>query len=101
MNNEDIKKIRRNDEAVWRVIDDEVVVLIPGERALHALRGCGSRVWELIDGETTIAEIIQQICTEYEVEPQKAREEINEYVSRLAAINLVDIMPVTGEEIKR
>ena len=94
-------KVKRNDEAVWRVIDGEVVVLLPQERALHALTGCGSRVWELIEGETTILEIVDRICAEYEVEPQRAREEITEYVNKLADKKLVDIVPVAGEEAIR
>jgi Cdc6-like AAA superfamily ATPase len=94
-------KVKRNDEAVWRVIDGEVVVLLPEERALHALTGCGSRVWELIEEETAISEIVQKICAEYDVEPQRAREEITEYVNKLEAMKLVDIVPVAGEEAIR
>ena len=94
-------KVKRNDEAVWRVIDGEIVVLLPEERALHALTGCGSRVWELIEEETAISEIVQKICAEYDVEPQRAREEIIEYVHKLEAMKLVDIVPVAGEEAIR
>ena len=94
-------KVKRSDEAVWRVIDGEIVVLLPEERVLHALTGCGSRVWELIEGETTISEIVQKICAEYEVEPQRAREEVNEFVNKLADKKMVDIVPVAGEEAIR
>ena len=91
-------KVKRNDEAVWRVIDGEVVVLVPQERVLHALTGCGSRVWELIEGETAISEIVQKICAEYEVEPQRAGEEINEFVNKLADMKMVEIVPAAIEE---
>ena len=94
-------KVRRSDDAVWRVIDGEVVVLIPEEAALHALTGCGSRVWELIEEETAISEIIQRICAEYEVEPQRAREEVTEYVHKLEAMKLVEIIPAASEEASR
>ena len=73
-------KVKRNDNAIWRVIDGEVVIMSSEETMLHALTGCGSQVWALIDGETTVSEIIQRICSEYEVEPQKAREEITEFI---------------------
>lgn len=98
MTGEIINKIKRNDEVVWRVIDGEIVVLVPAERALHALTGCGSKVWELIETETTVGDIIQKICAEYEVEPQRAREEITEYIHKLAALNLVEIVSFTDEE---
>lgn len=91
-------KVKRSDEAVWRVIDDEVVVLFPREPELHALTGCGSRVWELLEVETAISEIVQKICDEYDVEPQRASEEINEFINKLAALKLVDIVPAAVKE---
>jgi hypothetical protein len=99
MDSNGLKKVKRNDEAVWRVIDGEVVVLIPQEQSLHALTGCGSRIWELIEGETTVLEIIEQICAEYEVDSQKAREEIIEYVDKLVHKKLVKIIPAAVEEV--
>ncbi len=94
-------KVKRSDKAIWRVIDGEVVVLLPDEDMLYALKGCGSRVWELIEGETAISEIVRTICTEYEVEPQKAREEITEFVNKVAAMKLVEIVPAVNEEVSR
>ena len=94
-------KIKRNEDAIWRVVDGEVVVLVPDGAMLHALTGCGSRVWELIEGETAVAEIIQRICGEYQVEPQRARGEITEFVRRLVEMKLVDIVPAAGEEVNR
>lgn len=94
-------KVKRSDDVVWRIIDEEVVVLIPEEAMLHALEGCGSRIWELIEGETTISEIVQSIRTEYEVEPQRAREEITEFIHKLMAMKLVEIVPEANEETSR
>lgn len=94
-------KVKRSDGAVWRVIDGEVVVLLPEEAGIHALTGCGSRIWELIEEETAISEIVKRICAEYEVEPQRAREEVTEYVHKLEAMKLVEIIPAASEEASR
>ena len=91
-------KVRRNDEAVWRVIDGEIVVLIPQEVELHALTGCGGRVWELIEGEIAISEIVKRISAEYEVEPQKAREDITAFVHKLEQKKLLEIIHPAGVE---
>lgn len=85
-------KVKRSDEAVWRSIDGEVVVLIPEDFMLHALTGCGSRVWELIENETTIQEIVSRVCDEYDVEPPRASEEINEFVHKLESMKLVEVV---------
>lgn len=89
-------KIKRCDDAVWRVIDGDVVLLIPEEATIHALTGCGSRVWELIEGETTIPAVIASICAEYEVEPDIARDEVTEFVDKLVSMNLVEAVPDNG-----
>jgi len=85
-------KVKRNDEAVWRVIDGDIVVLLPQGAMLHALKGCGKRVWELIEGEITIPEIVRGICNEYDVEPQRASADITEFVYKLATWKLVDLV---------
>ena len=98
MDNNNSKKIKRNESAVWRVIDDEIVVLVPEGAMVHALTGCGSRVWELIEGETAISEIVQRICAEYEVEAQRAEKEITQFIYSLLDNKLVEIVPKAGEE---
>jgi hypothetical protein len=97
---DDAFKIKRNEQAVWRVIDGEAVLLIPEEAELYALKGCGSRVWEILEEESSISEIVQRICDEYEVAPQRAREDITGFVHRLAAVKLVEIVPVYKEAVR-
>jgi len=98
MNKNNSMKVKRNESAVWRVIDDEIVVLVPEGAMVHALTGCGSRVWELIEGETAISEIVQRICAEYEVEAQRAEKEITQFIYSLLDNKLVEIVPKAGEE---
>ena len=68
---------------------------------LHALTGCGSRVWELIEEETAVVDIVQRIYDEYEVEPQRATEDITEFIHKLAAMKLVEIVPAAVGEASR
>ena len=89
-------KIKRNETAVWRVIDGDVVLLIPEEAILHALTGCGSRVWELIEGETTLSAVVDQICAEYEVDLERARDEVTEFIQKFIFMNLVEAVPEVG-----
>lgn len=84
-------KVKSRDEVVWRIIDGEVIVLSAEDVSLHCLTGCGSRIWELIQQEATISEIIQNICDEYEVEPQRADEEITGFIQKLVDLKLVEV----------
>jgi len=93
MGGSNIIKVRPCEGAVWRVIDDEVVVLSPEDVSIHALTGCGDRVWSLILQGTTIPEIIQTICAEYEVETAMATKDITEFIHKLTAMKLVEPVP--------
>lgn len=93
-------KVKPCEGAVWRIIDGEVVVLSPDDVSLHALTGCGGRVWELIEEGNTITDIVQRICDEYEVTPQIAKKDINEFVNKLVAMKLVEMVPVVSEEVR-
>lgn len=98
MNGNNGMKVKRNEDAIWRVIDDEIVVLLPEGAQLHALKGCGSRIWEFIEDEISIAQVVQKICDEYEVEPQRAREEITGFIHKLEALKLIEIKLATDKE---
>jgi hypothetical protein len=89
--------VKRSDKAVCRLIDGDVVILIPEEGILYAVGGCGSRVWELIDGKSTVAEIVKVIYDEYEVEPERARLDIIEFINDLSNLDLVEVVTEVNE----
>ena len=55
----------------------------------------------MIEGETGIADIIDGVCTEYDVEPERAREEVSRFIDKLQALKLVVKVPETGAEVSR
>lgn len=94
-------KIKRSDKAVCRIIDGEVVILIPEESVLYALGGCGSRIWELIEKEISVSDLVDVICDEYEVELERAKEDIDEFINNLRKLNLVEVVTGINEEVGR
>ena len=53
---------------VSRQIEDEAVLVHPVQGKVRVLNAVGARVWELADGQHTVAEIAQMITAEYEVD---------------------------------
>lgn len=51
--------------------------------SIYTLNPTAARIWELIDGRRTIAEIYQQILLEFEVDPAQAGADMNEFVAAL------------------
>ena len=90
-------KLKRSDDVVWRVIDNEVVLLTPNDVSLHALIGCGSRIWELIGEGIEFSDVVRCICEEYEVEPERACKDIIDFVKKLEAMHVIETMPAVTE----
>lgn len=83
--------VRRNDKLVWRIIDNYVFIMDPTTSMLHTLNGVGSRIWELLDSTNAIEEIVQEICSEFEVTSEIAREDVLKFVSELAQREMLTV----------
>ncbi len=65
--------IPRHDSSVTsRTLDGEAVLVHVGQQQVTVLNGVGARVWELADGQRSIADIARVIADEYEVSQVKA-----------------------------
>jgi len=75
---------------VSRLIADEMI-LVPIRKNvgdlenIYTLNETAARIWELIDGERSMAEIHQQMVDEYEVDPQQAEQDLLEILESLLA----------------
>jgi hypothetical protein len=95
MSNDGDMKVKRSDRAISRLVDGDIVVLVPETPMLHALGGCGIRIWELIEKETSVSDLVDVICDEYEVEPEIARKDIIEFIKELETLKLAEISTET------
>ena len=66
-----------------RLFDGEAVIVSPSKNMVRMLNSVGGRIWELADGSRSLAEIIEQIVQEYEVEPQEAGVSVAGFVQEL------------------
>jgi hypothetical protein len=97
----------RHPDLAWRSWDGEVVILAPAghdptapegqqDGAEHDLNEVGSRIWELCDGKTSVAEIALFIEDEFEVDRETARADTADFVEGLLAQKLL----LEGEQPK-
>jgi hypothetical protein len=73
----------------WRIIEGEAVLLSMETKVLRGLNPVGSRVWELIDGQRDVEEIIDVIVKEFDVRPREADEDVRGFVKELLDRGLV------------
>jgi hypothetical protein len=54
--------------------------------SIYVLNEVGSRIWELLDGETPVWEIRDIITQEFEVTPREAEKDLLDFLGQLQAI---------------
>jgi hypothetical protein len=56
-----------------RVFSGEAVVITPAENAVRMFNPVGSRIWELMDGQRSVDQIVATLIDEFDVEPERAQ----------------------------
>jgi hypothetical protein len=81
--------VRRNEKTASRVLAGEAIVLTPQNSKIHSFNETGSRIWELLAEEPTVAEIVAQIRGEFEVSEEQAQTDVIAFLEELAAKDIV------------
>lgn len=77
----------------WRIIEGEAVILSMETKILQGLNPVGSRVWELIDGQRSLEEIVAVIVQEFDVAPPEAAQDVRGFIQELLDRALVTPVP--------
>ena len=72
-----------NPDAVCRMVENEMVIVLPTQGQIKVLNEVASQVWMLSDGSNTLQRIIDEICTNYLIDNEQARNDIEEFIQTL------------------
>lgn len=67
----------------WTNVADNVVLMDPDNESYFQLNATGAVVWELADSKSTVADMVREICAEYEVDPKTAQADVIELIDVL------------------
>lgn len=72
-----------------RKIDSEIFILNRSTAEIHTFNETGTFIWELIEKKHTIEDISRRISEEYEITPEAAFREIDEFIADLKNKQLI------------
>jgi hypothetical protein len=72
-------------------VGDETIVLSLDTGEYYGLSGVGGRIWDLLQSPTTGKEILNVIGKEYDVDPDRCRADVMDFLDTLAEEELVDV----------
>lgn len=80
---------RQNEDTAARKIDDVFYVIDAQTSEMHSFNTVGSLVYELSDGQHTVADIVAAVVDRFEVDTDVAERDVLEFLDALVAKNLV------------
>ena len=92
---------QKGGDIVCRSIAGELI-LVPISReaedraCFYTLNSVGARIWELLDGQRTVADIAGTIVEKYEVDLERAAKDTLRFISRLAEMGMVTLVDGQG-----
>ena len=88
---------KKDESMVTRKIADEVILVpvkqnVVDMRCMYTLNEVGSRIWELINGGTSVKAIASVLAQEYKVEAGQVEGDILDFLRQLEEIGAVTLM---------
>ena len=83
--------LARSGAAVFTELDDQVVMLDTEGGKYYELDPVGSRIWVLLEGEPSIAELRDALAAEFEVDAETCLNDLAEFLENLIELGLVAV----------
>lgn len=85
--------LKESDFATRTILGETLIVPIKGGvgdlNSIYILNELGTQIWDLIDGQSNINRIIEEICEAYDVDPEEAEKDTLEFLNSLEEGGLI------------
>jgi hypothetical protein len=93
----------RTRSVVSRVVAGETLIVPVRGRvgdlaSIYSFNGTGTLIWQLLDAPRTLAELIDAVEHEYAVAPEKAQNDVKQFLNDMLSVELVAAQPVAAAE---
>ena len=79
------KYVARSKTIASRILGDETAIMSAVDSTLFILNEVATEIWLAADGKTSLSDIVKcRICEEFEVNPEQAYSDAEEFVDALA-----------------
>lgn len=85
-----LSQIYKKDASLpWRRFGEQAVIVNKNPEIVHVANDAGIRVWELLDGHSTLENIITKMASEYEASSEQIASDVCELISVLEIQGLI------------
>ena len=83
--------IKRSQATIGTELDDETVILDLDAGMYRGLDAVGTRIWQLLEHEKTVAALRAVLLDEYDVSVDQCHQDLLVFLKELAAQNLIEV----------
>ena len=80
-------------DVMLRIIGDEAVILNLKSELYLGLNPVGTRIWTVLHGAPSIQAAYESLLTEFDVAPERLRQDMDELLDQLLAQGLIELAP--------
>ena len=89
------EKFVRSRDVVARVVGGETLIVpvrakVGDLASIYRFNGTGTLIWKLLESPRTVSELATEVADEYSVELAQAERDVNEFVSEMKSVGLVE-----------
>ena len=77
---------------VARKVNDDFLIVDQNNGKIHQLNISAAFIWEQCDGKNAIGEIAEKTFEKFEIDPDKAREDVHSTLEKLTGLNLIKLL---------
>ena len=85
-------RVRATEGTLFRELQGEAVLLNLGSESYFGLDAVGTRMWMVLTAAESIQAAYETLLDEYEVEPEKLREDLDGLIGKLVEHGLVEFV---------
>jgi len=91
---------KKNDKVPWRVIEGEAILVKVDSGEVSHLNEVATEIWQAIDGQRKVSEIIKHIHDSFEVKREEAEKDTLEFLKALADKKIIIAVTAPEKKIK-
>jgi hypothetical protein len=76
-------------DLIWRLLDDNAVVVSPQVGDVHVFSQTGSTIWQLLAKQKNLNEIEEYLVNHYIVNREEARRDMESFIYQLQELGLL------------
>lgn len=80
----------KNKSVSWRRVEEQAILIDPDEGELLRLTPVGAAIWEALDGEKTVEEVITCVRENFEAESERIRRDVFTFLKQLRSQGLIE-----------